>query len=112
VNNPANGVIQDLGGGERLMPTFVSQDPQTCSKKTLDEAVKSPEGIANGFAGNSFGSNIVMEDIEGNGEAKHVSEDIAKPLQTGSLEAVGWDGISNVLDGEIWQLESVAIAIN
>jgi hypothetical protein len=95
-----------------LMPTFVSQDPQTSSEKALDEAVECPKRIPNELVGDCFWGDIVVEDIEGYGKAEHVSEDIAKPPKTGPLEAVGWDGISNVLDGEVWQFEFVSITVD
>lgn len=53
-----------------------------------------------------------MEEVECGGEAGHVTEDIAHALDTITLEAVLGDGIADVLDGVIWDLEGVAVRVD
>ena len=52
-----------------------------------------------------------MKEEEGGGEEYQVSGDIVQPSCSRALEAVCWDGISNLLDGEVWQLEFVTIGV-
>ena len=52
-----------------------------------------------------------MEEVKGSSQGSDVSCDIPKTSYTRSLKAMGWNGISNLLDGEIGKLEFVAICI-
>lgn len=112
VQDPANGVIEDLGGRERLMAALVSQHPDTGSEQTLDESVQRPEDEANWSRGDSLGSDIVVEDVEGGSKTGNVSQDILHAAEAITLVAVGWNGITDLLDGEVWQLELVAISVD
>lgn len=45
---PANRVVQHLGGRERLVAALVGHDPQTGSEETLDDSVEGPQTGASG----------------------------------------------------------------
>ena len=93
------------------MATFVSQDPQTSGEQALHKSIKAPEGIADGFAWNCFRGYEIVEYIEGNGQAEDVPKNVAETSQAGSFEAMGWDSVSDVLDGEVWKLEFIPIGV-
>lgn len=42
MTDEANSVVECLGGGERLVATFMSHHPQTGRKASLDERIESP----------------------------------------------------------------------
>ena len=52
-----------------------------------------------------------MEDVESRGEGDDIPGNIAKATQTGSLEAVCWDCITDLLDGEVWELKFVTVRV-
>ncbi|KAF9769963.1 hypothetical protein IL306_012535, partial [Fusarium sp. DS 682] len=70
-----------------------------------------PEQGSHRRGGNVFRSHEVIENGEGGGKADHVAENVDVALEGGSLEAVLWDGIADVLNGEVRGHELVAICI-
>ena len=52
-----------------------------------------------------------MEEVEGGREADHVPQDVAHAAQAGPLEAVLGNGIADILDGVVGNLEFVAVRI-
>ena len=93
------------------MATFVSQNPQTSSEQALDKTIKAPEGIADSFAWNCFWRYIVVEYVEGNGQAEYVPKNIAKAPQARTFEAMSRDRISDVLDSKVWNFEFIPIGV-
>lgn len=111
VDNPADNVVVELGGGEGAMAALVSQDPETCSKETLEESVQTPEDEADWVRWDGLGSDKVVEEVEGGGQASAVTEDIAQTKKTVALKTVLGNGIPNILDGVVRDLERVAIRV-
>ena len=111
VADPADGVVQHLGGGEGLVAALVGQDPDTGSEETLDDGVQSPEDDAGRQQRNGLRGDIVVEEVEDGGENAHVTEDIVQAGGRGTVEAVSRDGITDLLDGEVGDLELVAIGV-
>jgi hypothetical protein len=93
------------------MTTLVSQNPEASCKKTLNETVESPKRISNCLGWNGLWGNIVVEDVESDGETDYVSEDISEAAKSRSLEAMSWDSITNFLDGIVREVEFVSIGI-
>lgn len=112
VDNPADNVVVKLGGGESTVAALVSQHPETSSEKTLHEGIQAPESEADWIRGNILGRHKVVEDIEGGSQAGDVTEDIAKTKQAVALKAVLGDGIPNVLDSVVGNLERVAVGVH
>lgn len=112
VADPANSVIQDLGGRESLVTTLVSQNPDAGSNHTLDHSVQGPQGHASGHEGNGLGGDIVVEKVKDGTQDGKVTEDIVQAGNGGAVEAVSGDGIANLLDGEVGHLELVAVGVN
>lgn len=112
VADPANGVVQGLAGRERLVTALVGKDPETGSDKTLNDGVAGPEKGAKAVGGNVFRSAELVEGGENGGQDGDVTEDIVETSGSRALKAVLGDGVSNVLDGVIGQLELVAVSID
>ena len=112
VTDPTNSVVQDLGGREGLVTTLVSQNPDTGSNHTLDNSVQGPQGDASGHERNGLGSDIVVEEVKDGAQNGKVTENIVQAGDGGPVEAVRGDGIANLLDGEIRDLELVAVGVN
>lgn len=112
VQDPADDVVVQLGGRESLVAALVGQDPEAGAEEALHEGVQAPEGEAERVRGDVLWRDEVVEEVECGGEAGHVTEDIAHALDTITLEAVLGDGVADVLDGVIWDLEGVAVRVD
>jgi hypothetical protein len=111
VADPANSVVQDLGGGEGLVAALVGQNPHAGADETLHDGVQGPEGHAGRHEGDSLGGDIVVEEVEDGSQHGHVTEDIVQTGGGRAVEAVSGNGIANLLDGVVWDLELVTIGI-
>lgn len=112
VEHPADDVVVQLGGREGLVAALVGKDPDAGAEEALHDGVQAPEGEAERVRGDVLWCHKVVEEVECGGEAGHVAEDIAHALDAITLEAVLGDGVADVLDGEIWDLEGVAVRVD
>lgn len=111
VKNPASNVVDETRIGESTVTTLVGNDPETGTEETLKHGVYGPQTSAGGGGGNVFGGHEVVPDAESGGQEDNVAEDIGVSLESGALEAVLRDGIVNVLDGKVGDLELVAVGV-
>ena len=111
VADEANRVVQHLGGREGLVTTLVSQHPDTGADHTLDDGIQSPEPGADGQGRNVLRSHIVVEGIEDGGQDGDIPEDIVQAGPGLALVAVGGNGITDLLDGVVGDLELIAIGV-
>jgi hypothetical protein len=111
VENPAGDIVDEARVGESTVATLVSDDPKTGAEETLENGVDGPETSAGGGAGDVLGGHVVVPDAEGGGKENNVAKDISVSLEGGTLEAVLGDGIVDFLDGEIRDLELVAVGV-
>lgn len=111
VADPSDSVVQDLGRRESLMTALVCQNPNTSTDQTLNDGVKSPQDDAHRHGWHRLGGYIVVEDIEDGRKDGEVLEDIVQTLDGRALVAVGRDGIPDLLDGVIGNLELVTIGV-
>lgn len=111
VEDPAGDVVDKARVGESTVATLVSDDPETGTEKTLENSVDSPETSAGGSARDVLGGHIVVPDAKGGSKKDNVAEDVSVSLESGALEAVLGDGIVDLLDGEVGNLELVAIGV-
>ena len=93
------------------MTALVGHDPETGSKQALDEGVAGPQASPDGGRGNVLGRHIVVEEVECGGERGDVTGDIVEATGSGALEAVLGDGVADVLDGVVGDLEGVAVRV-
>lgn len=112
VQDEANGVIEDLGRRERLVTALVGQNPDASAEQTLENGVQSPQSRADGKGRDVLGGHKVVEDVKGRGQVEDVTGDIRQTLDGGPLEAMLGDGIADILDGVIGDLELVAKGID
>lgn len=112
VEDPTGEVVDRLGVGEGAVAALVGNDPETGAEEALQDGVEGPETSTNGRGGDELRGDIVVEDVEGGGQAGHVAEDVAVALESRALEAVLGDGIADVLDGEVGHLELVAVGVD
>ena len=108
---PANGVIEDLRWRKRLMSALMSQDPEARTDHSLYDGVDSPQDTTDRCRGDILGRQEGMEEVEDGCEGYEVSGDIVKATSSGTFEAMGGDGVADLLDGEVRDLELVAIGI-
>lgn len=112
VEDPADGVVEDLGGTEGLVTALVCQHPHAGAEEALDEGVEGPEKGAGGRRGDVLGRHIGVKEVEGRAETGDVPEHIVKAGDGGALIAVLGNGISDILDGVVGHLELVSIGID
>ena len=111
VADEARGVVEHLGGREGLVAALVGQHPQAGAEEALDHGVQGPEGGAGGRPGDVIGGDEVVEEGKGEGQAGDVTGDVGQAAQAGALEAVLGDGIADVVDRVVGQLELVAVGV-
>lgn len=112
MTDPANSIVQPLGRREGLVTTLVSQHPDTRPEHTLDNGVQPPEDYPKGRGGHIFGSHEVVEDIENGRQGGQIPSHIGQTPSGGTLKAVGRNGIPDLLDGVVGELELVAIGVD
>lgn len=111
VANPPNRVVQPLRGRKGLMSTFVGQDPKTRAKASLYKGICRPQNGAQGGRRDIFRSQVRVEEVEREGEGSNVAGHIAQAPDGGAFEAMSGDRVPDLLDGEVWDLELVAIGV-
>lgn len=109
--DPANSVVQNLGGGEGLVTALVGQNPDTSSDQTLDDGVKGPQSNASWERGNGLRRDIVVEDIENGSQHGYITEHIVQAGESLPLVAVSGDGVTDLLDGVVGDLELISIGV-
>jgi len=91
---------------------LVGKNPETSTEKTLDDGIQCPQCRADWRGGNVLGSNKFVEQEECGCQTGDIPSHVAQPSQSRSLEAVLGNGISNVINSEVGQLELVAVGID
>lgn len=111
VKNPAGDIVDESRIGEGTVATLVSNNPKTSAEETLEDGVDGPETSTGGSGGDVLGSHKVVPDAEGGSKEDNVAKDVSVSLESRALEAVLGDGIVDVLDGEVRDLELVAVGV-
>lgn len=112
VENPADSVVDGLGGRESLVATLMGKNPEAGAKETLEHRVNGPEASASRLRGNVLWRYVVVENVKCGREEDHVTGNIAQATDSRAFEAVLWDGIVDVLDGEVRNLKGVAVRVD
>lgn len=94
------------------MTTLVSQNPNTSAEQTLKESVKCPQSGASNEVGDGLGCDEVVENEEDGGQEGNIAGDVVKTSSGRSFEAVSWNSVAELLDGEVGQHKLVAISID
>lgn len=112
VEDPADGVVKDLGGAEGLVAALVGQHPHAGAEEALGEGVEGPEQGAQGRRGDVLGRHVRVEEVESGAETHDVAGDVVEAGGGRAFEAVLGDGIADVLDGVVGHLELVAVRVD
>lgn len=110
VQNPTNGVVNQTGVREGLVTTLVGQNPQTSTKKTLDNGVCGPS--CESQVGVWQRRNVSVCNISNSEHGGHVLENVPERLSKTALIAVCWNGRQDVLDGVIRGLKLVTVGVD
>ena len=94
------------------MTTFVSENPQACANAALEKCVQDPSYTTEELGRDVFRGYELMADQPGDGQIKKIPTNICQTSRGGTLEAVGGDSGTNIGDGEIGDLELVAIGVD
>jgi hypothetical protein len=111
VENPASNVVDEARIGESTVTTLMGNDPETGTEKTLKNGVYGPQTSAGRGGWDVFGGHEVVPNAESGGQEDNVAEDISVSLESRALKAVLRDGIVDVLDGKVGDLELVAVCV-
>lgn len=112
VADPPHSVVEGLAGREGLVATLVSKDPEASTEKTLHDSVGSPEHHSRWVRRNVFGCAEGVEEVEGGCQRNDIACNIVKASCGGAFEAVLRNGVAELLDGEVGQLELVAVCVD
>lgn len=112
VADPSDGVVQDFAGREGLVTAFMGQNPHTRAEKALNEGVHPPETSSYGCGGDVLGSDEAVGQVEDGSQRHHIAGDIIQASSSRPLEAVLWNGLVDVANGVVWDLEGIAIRVN
>lgn len=93
------------------MAALVGKNPQTSAEEALQDSVQGPKTSAERHVGDRLGSHVVVEHVEGSGERGEVAGDVAQTTHGRALEAVLGDGIAQLLNGVVGDLELVAVCV-
>lgn len=112
VADQTDSVVEDLGGGERLMTALVSQNPQAGAEKTLNKGIDEPQGGAGWGERHILWCDELVEEGKGDAYAGNITEHVEEAPCARALEAVLRDRIAEVVDGVVGDLELVAVGVD
>ena len=112
VEDPADGIVQPLRRRERLVAALVRQHPHPRPEQALHERVHAPQPEPHRREWHRLRRHVVMEEVERRRQAGHIPCYVGKAADSRPLEAVRWDGIADLLDGVVGDLEFVAVAVD
>lgn len=112
MQDPADGVVEQLGLREGVVSALMGENPYASAEQALEDCVQAPENEPYRIGWNVLGSDKGVEEIEGGGQADNVAEDVSHAEKAIALEAVLGNGITELLDREVWDLEFIAVGVD
>ena len=110
MQNETDSIVQRLRFGKCLVATFVSNDPHARHDEALDDGEDSPEGCESKSRLHARGQDIAEQRPIGCG-LKEVSGNICQATRSRADEAVLGYGSSDLVDGDVGDLELVPVRI-
>jgi len=115
VQDPSDRVVDLLGRRERLVSAFVGNDPDTGTEETSHKLVQCPKGDLCGVE--SGGGEVepreerinVHRAVNKGSDGDKVLDDVERRSDRRSVEAVGRDGIEQLLDSVVGDDELLAL---
>ena len=105
-------IIERLRWRKRLMPTLVSKHPEASAEQALDKSIHCPQQTSQENGRNVFGNEETVEEHEDRGKDREIAGNVRQAPKPRTLEAMGWNGITNLFDGDVRDLEVVAQSID
>ena len=93
------------------MSTLVREDPKPCSEKSLHKSIDGPQHAAKSCGGDVLGGQEGVEEVECGCERQDIPGYVAQATGSRTFEAMGGNGITDLFDGEVGDLEFVAISV-
>lgn len=93
------------------MSALVGHDPEASAEETLEDSVESPAGDTSRVERDVLRREVGVEKVEGGGEESDVAADVVEASGGRAVEAVLGDGIVELLDSVVGDLELVAVEI-
>lgn len=101
VQDPADGVVESLRSRERLVAALVGKDPDARADNTLHHPVDRPGQVTDQRVLKLVDLGSGQEEKRGPGE---IDGNMAETTEAGTLEAVGRDALTDLLDCELGEL--------
>ena len=111
VTKEADGIVQGLGGRERLMTTFVGHDPETSTHGAVHKGIYAPQDKSEWVTWNVLWRKELVEQSKDGAQHEYVSSHVVKSSGWRTDEAMCWDGIAKLLYREVRNLEFVTVGI-
>lgn len=112
MTDEANSVVECLGGREGLVATFMGHDPQTGTKASLDESIEGPANSTDSHRRNVGRSPEGMKEGEGGSKGDDIPGNVHQASGRRALKTMLGDRSADVVDGEFWDLEFIAVGID
>lgn len=109
VHPPSHKIIDSLGWRESTVTTLMSQNPDTSSEQALNEGIEKVCDESQFLGRNQW--DVLVSEVESGSNVDEIADNVGHGPDVGSLKAVSWDSITDLLDGEIWDLELVSVGV-
>lgn len=90
----------------------MGKNPDSGAEEALEHRVNGPQTSTSRLRGNVLWCHVVVEHVEGRREEDHITGDVAQATNSRAFKAVLWNGIVDVLDGEVRDLKGVAVRVD
>lgn len=110
MHDKTHGPVKLLAAGECAVTTFVRENPDSGEDQTLEKGVRAPGEESQGGVG-EHGDECDRK-VYQHTDVEVVAHNVGHTTESGWLETVGWNGIVDLLHGEVRKLEDVAMKID
>jgi hypothetical protein len=110
VHDQAHCPVEFLGFGESAVATFVCEDPDAGEDEALHCGVGGPGCESEVRVGEEW--DVGDGKVDEGAEVEVIAYDVGHAAEDGGLEAVGGDGVVDLLHGEGREFEDIAIKID
>lgn len=110
VKEPTSDIIDSLRIRESTVATFVSKDPASSAKETVDKTIGNPGNDTERNRRNKV--NVLVSEISNNTNKEKIAGHIRKGLDVGTLVAFGRNNVEDFLNGDLRDFKSVTVGVN
>lgn len=109
VHPPSHEIVDGLGRRKGTVAALVGENPETSSDQSLNKSVGGVSDKSQFLGWDE--RNVGVCNVKEGEDIKDIASNVAHGLEVRSLEAVWWNGIADLLDCEIWNLELLAVGV-